>query len=208
MTIISESRMFYSPYLLLTCVFMPRVLVDILNSIWLVTLTKDRKASLHPGLCKCLLSSLGSRSLIHYWTVFRDVNHDDTQCRPPNKTTSGIWWLVSICRAMLLACWTFFIWDTETHRYCTVTESSPSVPRQPTIKTTSGIRRFGVLYSFFSFILVCAIAILTPLVANWFKPTQNHSKVYTYWRHKWNTSIWEHQHNISTDWYVNMFHLF
>ena len=147
--ITSESCMFHSLYLLLTCILMPRVSADILDSIWLITLTKDRKAILHPGLCKYLLSSLGLRSLIHYWTVFRDVNHDDTQCRPPNKTISGIRWLVLMSRAMLLVCWTFFIWDTETHRYCTVTESSPSVPRQPTIKTTSGIRWFGVHYSFF-----------------------------------------------------------
>ena len=142
MTITSESRKFYSLYLLLTCVLMPRVSADILNSIWLVTLMKDRKASLHPGLCKCLLSSLGFRSLINYWTVFRDVNHDDIQCQPSNKTTSGIRWLVSICRAMLLVRSTFSICDSETHRYCTVAESSSSVPRQPTIKTTSGIRQY------------------------------------------------------------------
>ena len=146
--ITSESCMFHSLYLLLTCILMPRVSADILDSIWLITLTKDRKAILHPGLCKCLLSSLGFRSLINYWTVFRVVNHDDTQCQPSNKTTSGIQWLVSIYRVMLLVRSTFSICDFGTHRYCTVAESSSSVPRQPTIKTTSGIRRFGVPFYF------------------------------------------------------------
>ena len=55
---------------------------------------------------------------------------------------------------------------------------------------------------FFSFISVCVFAIFTPLVPNWFKPTQNHSRVYTHWRHKRNTSIWEHQHDIFIDRYV------
>ena len=53
------------------------------------TSTKDRKASLHPGLCE-YTSYLRLHSLIHYWSVFRDVNHDDTECQPSNKTTSGI----------------------------------------------------------------------------------------------------------------------
>ena len=103
---------------------------------------------------------------------------------------------------MLLVCSTFSICDTRSHSYCTVAESSSSVPRRPTIKTTSGIRRFGAPFSFLSFILVCVFAILTPLIPNWFKPTQNHSRVYTHWRHKRNTSIWEHQHDIFIDRYV------
>ena len=188
---------------------MPRASVDILDSIELIASTKDRKASLHPGLCKSPLSSLGFRSLIHYWTVFRDVNHDDTECQPSNKTTSGIRRLVSMSRATLLVCSTFSIWGSGTHCYRTVAESSPSVPRQPTIKTTSGIRRFGAGRLFYILIfLVWVLITLTAYAMDSFWSTQNYSRVHTSWFHKRSTSIWDHQRDNPINRYVIMFHPF
>ena len=115
------------------------------------TSTKDRKAILHPGLCK--------DSLFLGIAFTHPLLYSFQRCQ-------SRWYIM------------------------------PAI-EQDHKRNTTVWRPF-----FFSFISVCVFAIFTPLVPNWFKPTQNHSRVYTHWRHKRNTSIWEHQHDIFIDRYV------
>ena len=172
------------------------------------TLMKDRKAILHLGLCKYSLSSLGiafTHPLLNSFQKCQSRRYPMPATEQDHKRNTMVGFNVSRDAIGMLNVLRLRHWDSSLLHCDRIIAKCATLTDDQDHK-----RNTTVWYSLFflSFILVCVVAILTPLVANGFKRTQNHSKVYTNWRHKRNTSIWEHQHNISIDWYVTVFHLF